>query len=174
VVGMHEALPDSVANSHSMGDNPAARPSGKKAYMALVSFRDESRKPVYVLASHSHFYMENIFDTPTLKENGAKPLPGWIIGTAGAVRYPLPDAAPPTAKTDVYGYLLGTVSAGGTIRFSFEEVRESDVPQYVQQRYPATVVPWCFVHNSQNTEPNAADITPRCAPSQATSTKPSH
>lgn len=31
VVGMHEALPDSIANGHSMGDNPAARPSGKKS-----------------------------------------------------------------------------------------------------------------------------------------------
>lgn len=170
VVGMHEALPDSVANFHSMGDNPAARPSGEKVYQALASFRDQSRKLVYVLATHSHFYMENIFDTPQLTENGVKPLPGWIIGTAGAVRYPLPEGAPPTAKTDVYGYLLATVSADGTIRFSFEEVRESDVPPYVRQRYPTTVVPWCFAHNSQNTEPNAADITPRCAPPKTSTT----
>ncbi len=38
VVGMHEALPDSIANYHSMGDNPAARPSGIKVYKALVEF----------------------------------------------------------------------------------------------------------------------------------------
>ena len=163
VVGMHESLPDSIANFHSMGDNAAARPSGEKAYKALINFRDVSRKPVYLLATHSHFYMENIFDTATLKENGVKPLPGWIVGTAGAVRYPLPAGAPPTAKTDVYGYLLATVSAEGTIEFSFEEVREGDVPQYVRQRYPATLVPWCFAHNSMNKEPNAADISPRCA-----------
>ena len=97
VVGMHEALPDSIANYHSMGDNttePRARPSGENVYKALVAFRDQSKKPVYVLASHSHFYMDNIFDTAKLKENGAKPLPGWIVGTAGAVRYPLPAAAP--------------------------------------------------------------------------------
>ena len=167
VVGMHEALPDSLANGHSMGDNPASRPSGEKAYNALVSFRDsfheKDRKPVYVLASHSHFYMENIFDTPKLKENGAKPLLGWIVGTAGAVRYKLPDGAPASAKTDVYGYLVGTVSPGGAIKFSFEEVSESDVPQYVRQRYPATLIPWCFAHNSQNRDPDAVDITPRCA-----------
>ncbi len=40
VVGMHESLPDSMANFHSMGDNAAARPSGEKAYKALISFRD--------------------------------------------------------------------------------------------------------------------------------------
>ncbi len=171
VVGMHEALPDSLANSHSMGDNPAGRPGGEKVYKAVASFHDESRKPVYVLASHSHFYMENIFDTPKLKENGAKPLPGWIIGTGGAVRYPLPDGTPPTAKTDIYGYLLATVSADGAIQFTFEELHESDVPQYVRQRYPASAVPWCFAHNSMNREPTAADITPRCATPQA-SAKP--
>jgi hypothetical protein len=170
VVGMHESLPDSLGNSHSMGDNtaePRARASGEKAYKALVAFRDESRKPVYVLSSHSHFYMENIFDTPKLKENGAKPLPGWIVGTGGAVRYALPKDPPPTAKTDVYGYLLATVAADGTIQFSFEEVHESDVPQSVRQRYPATLVPWCFARNSQNKEPKAADLTPRCTPPQA-------
>jgi hypothetical protein len=174
VVGMHEALPDSLANAHSMGDNAAGRPGGEKVYKSLANFHDESRKPVYVLASHSHFFMENIFDTPKLKENGAKPLPGWIVGTAGAVRYALPDTPPSTAKTDVYGYLLATVAAGGTIRFSFEEIHESDIPQYVRQRYPATLVPWCFAHNSQSREPDAADITPRCAPPQASTTKAAH
>ncbi len=174
VVGMHEALPDSIANFHSMGDNPAARPSGEKVYKALSNFRDESRKPVYVLASHSHFYMENTFDTSKLKENGAKPLPGWIVGTGGAIRYPLPDGAPPTAKTDIYGFLVGTVSAEGTIQFSFEEVREADVPQYVRQRYPPTLVPWCFAHNSQNTEPNAAEISPRCVTPKPSVTPASH
>jgi hypothetical protein len=163
VIAMHESLPDSVANFHSMGDNPAGRPGGEKVYKALTGFREESHKPVYVLASHSHFYMENIFDTPKLKENGTKPLAGWIVGTGGAVRYPLPDGAPPTAKTDIYGYLLATVSADGTIQFTFEEVHESDVPQYVRLRYPAAAVPWCFAHNSMNREPTAADITPRCA-----------
>jgi hypothetical protein len=167
VVGMHEPLPDSIANSHSMGDNVAARPSGEKVYKALTSFRDQSRKPVYVLATHSHFYMENIFDTPALKQNGTKPLPGWIVGTAGAVRYKLPAGAPASAKQDTYGYLLGAVSPDGAIQFSFEAVHESDVPQNVRQRYPATLVPWCFAHNSQNIDPEAADLTPRCTPAPA-------
>jgi len=173
VVGMHEALPDSIANYHSMGDNaaePRARPSGENVYKALVAFRDTSKKPVYVLASHSHFYMEDIFDTTKLKENGAKPLLGWIVGTGGAVRYKLPDPHPETAKKDVYGYLVGTVSPEGKIQFSFEEVHETDVPGYVKQRYPENTVPWCFQHNSQNVDPKAPDITdltPRCTPPQA-------
>jgi glycosidase len=168
VMGMHEALPDSIANSHSMGDNQTGRPSGERVYRALTNFGDESRKPVYVLASHSHFYMENIFDTDELTDHHRKqPLPGWIVGTAGAVRYALPANPPKNAKTDVYGYLLGTVAGDGTIQFSFKEIHESDVPQAVRQRYPDALVPWCFARNSQNKEPLARDITPKCPVPQA-------
>jgi hypothetical protein len=75
VVGRHEALPHSLGNAHSMGDDKAGeegRATGKEAYDALENFRDESRnrdgshKAAYVLASHSHFCMENIFDTDKL------------------------------------------------------------------------------------------------------------
>jgi hypothetical protein len=169
VVGMHEALPDSVANSHSMGDRGPDSPgtiSGEQAYKALVDFRDQSKKPVYILSSHSHFYMENIFDTPKLTANDSQPLPGWIVGTAGAVRYALPAESRPTAITDVYGYLMGTVAANGTIAFSFHELHESDVPQNVRERYTNAMIPWCFAHNSQNKEPKAPDITPRCPVTQ--------
>lgn len=170
VVGMHEALPDSIADSHSMSISSDGRASGEEAYKDLEKFRDHvypdgSRKQVYVLASHSHFYMPNIFNTDKLTDHGKKqPLSGWIIGTAGAVRYSLPKGSPETAETDVYGYLLGTVSAKGIIEFTFERVRESDVPQWVRERYPDAFVPWCFVHNSENKEPGAEDITPRCLP----------
>jgi hypothetical protein len=172
VVGMHEALPDSLAESHSMGNDPAGRTSGETAYRALEKFRDHAypdghHKSVYVLASHSHFYMENIFNTDKLTDGGKKqPLLGWIVGTAGAVRYPLPGKFP-NAKTDVYGYLVATVTPDapdGAIQFSFKEVQESDVPPWVQQRYPDALVPWCFAHNSQTKEPKAADITQRCVP----------
>jgi hypothetical protein len=136
--------------------------SGEAAYKALAKFRDESHKPVYVLASHSHFYMENIFDTPKLTANVTKPLPGWIVGTAGAVRYALPADASPSAMTDLYGYLLATVAPDGTIRFSFQEVHESDIPQHVRLRYTNALIPWCFAHNSQNKDPKAKDVTQLC------------
>jgi hypothetical protein len=169
VVGMHESLPDSIANHHSMGDskNPNVRPSGEQAYKLLLDFRDQTHKPVYVLSSHSHFYMENIYDTPELKKKG-QPLPGWIVGTGGAQRYKLPANAPPTAKQDVYGYLIGTVASDGTIQFMFQQVYESDVPAATRGEYPPTLVHWCFAHNSQNIDPDAGDITPRCvAPAAA-------
>jgi hypothetical protein len=158
VVGMHEALPDSISNDHSMGDgtDPRGRSTGEMVYNALLAFSTDKKKPkpVYVLASHSHIYMENIFNTDKHKQNGAKPLPGWIAGTAGAIRYKLPDDAPPAPASlkDVYGYLLATVAADGTVDFKFEKVGEGDVPQSVKQRYPDKFVPWCFAHNSQNVD----------------------
>lgn len=166
VVGMHEALPDSLASDHSMGDKksgPTSGPSGKRAYEDLSNFRDQTGKPVYVLASHSHFYMDNIFDTDKLTGNKARrPLYGWIVGTAGAVRYQLPGHARPDAMTDVYGYLLGTVSSEGQIQFSFQPVHETDVPQVVRERYTNAMIPWCFAHNSQSNGVKAPDITPLC------------
>ena len=162
VVGMHEALPNSLTNNHSMGDGkagPNALKSGTDAYNALFAFHKDSAKPVYVLASHSHFFMDNIFQTPALTKGGVTPLPGWIVGTAGAARPALPPGAPATAKTDVYGYLLGTVSAEGTIQFDFQQVQESDVPQHVWQRYPAKTVLWCFEHNSQSKYGSTAEAT---------------
>lgn len=171
VVGMHEALPDSVANYHSMGENPdpRARLTGTTVYNALRDFNKNKPKgapdkPIYVLASHSHFYLANIFDTTKLKEGGAKPLPGWIAGTAGAERYPLPDGVSPssTAMQDTYGYLLGTVAADGTIAFTFEPLSVSDVPSAVKQRFPADFIPWCFERNSRNKPPDTHYAAERC------------
>ena len=165
VVGMHEALPGSFSKSHAMGDKedePLSLKTGSEAYAALLEFR--KAKPVYVLASHSHFFMENIYSTAELAAKGGDPLPGWIVGTAGAVRYPLPNpkpADPAKSQTDTYGYLLGAVSSNGKIQFSYHEISQADVPQYVWARYPTNAVLWCFEHNSQNKE-NGPDLTTTC------------
>jgi hypothetical protein len=164
VIGMHEALPDSIASDHAMCDDPKKVDgcfSGRHVYDALLRFQD--KKPVYVMASHSHFFMEGIFDN--LLPN--RRLPGWIVGTAGAVRYALPPKSPPRAKQDVYGYLLGTVQKTGVIQFEFQEVKEQDVPPSVWQRYPPGLVPWCFAHNSQNQDPRAEETSHRCPPPAA-------
>ncbi len=169
VVGMHEALPGSLASDHSMGskqNEPESAASGTHVYQALLAFREQTHKPVYVLASHSHFYMDGIFDR--LPEN--QRLPGWIVGTAGAIRYKLPEGAPSTAKTDVYGYLLGKVAADGKITFEFKKVSQSDVPDNLLSRYPTSFIAWCFAHNSQNVDPDTKD-TNRCAPPESTQTK---
>lgn len=177
VVGMHEALPFSRARNHAMCDEAIQDPvlkkqsceSGQHVYDALVNLNQSKR--VYVLASHSHFYMKGIFDN----QPSAHRLDGWIVGTAGAVRYPLPAGVQPgpDALPDHYGYLLGTVE-NGDIRFEFQEVKESDIPQAARQQYPQTLLSWCFAKNSQNQDPASEETTNRCnaPPAPLASVKP--
>ena len=153
VIGMHEALPESLARGHSMSDAPTPEATGLEVYAALLEVR--KIKPVYVLASHSHYVMEGIFDTPYWHEHGGV-LPGWIIGTAGAFRYALPPAASQAkfAKTLVYGYLLATVSSQristeDPIRFDFQEVTEASTPPDVVERFGADLVHRCYQENAQ-------------------------
>jgi len=147
VAGMHAALPDSLAFDHSMSDWAQGEKSGRRVYAALLKAKNAGKK-VYVLASHSHFYMSGIFDSPYWREHGGV-LPGWIIGTTGAVRYALPPGAAQAkeAKTNVYGYLLATASPDGSIRFDFQEIKEADIPPYVVDRFKAEFVHECFVGN---------------------------
>ena len=93
-------------------------------YAQLSAFRNKTKKNVYVLASHSHFVMNDAYNTACHKGDV---LPGWIMGSAGAVRYRLPaDRALSTIdKTDIYAYLLGTVAPDGTISFQVREVHRS-------------------------------------------------
>jgi hypothetical protein len=149
VVGMHEALPDSISAGHSMNESSAGTDSGRRVYIDLLRAQNESHKLVYVLASHSHYYMANIFNTPYWKAHGGV-LPGWIIGTAGAVRYALPEKSSDAsaAMTKVYGYLLGSVSATGEIHFEFEKINEADIPVTVVSRFTPEFVHWCFAENS--------------------------
>lgn len=154
VAGMHEALPESLARGHSMSDSPSAEAGGIQAYQQLLELRKS--KPVYVLASHSHFVMEGVFDTQYWREHGGV-LPGWIIGTGGAFRYPLPAEASRAkfARTHVYGYLLGTVSPPGVrdedpVQFSFQEVTEQDTPAEVLKRYGSEFVHACHAGNAQD------------------------
>ena len=148
VVGMHEALPESISIGHSMEQSPEGIESGRKVYGWLLDLKQS--KPVYVLASHSHFFMDGIFNTEYWRAHGGV-LPGWIIGTAGAVRYELPATASDAkaAKTHVYGYMLATVSASKTdpVRFSFHELQESDVPQDVTARFTSAFVHECWTAN---------------------------
>ena len=150
VVGMHEALPESISRSHSMNESGAGTVSGDLVYADLLKARDDAHKHVYILASHSHYFMDGIFNTRYWRRYGAV-LPGWIVGTAGAVRYPLPpDAASArAAQTNVYGFLTGTVNSDGQIQFSFHELKQSDVPADVVQRYTPDFVHWCFIENSE-------------------------
>jgi hypothetical protein len=149
VVGMHEALPDSLAQGHSMQDTGTGTESGRHVYNGLWRFHQKTQKHVYILASHSHFYMSGIFDSDYWHAH-AGPLPGWIIGTGGAMRYPLPPTASRAqeARQKVYGFLTGTVHADGSIDFSFHEVPRNAVPQGIVQRYTSEFVDYCFNQNA--------------------------
>jgi hypothetical protein len=136
-----------------MSDVPDMQSAGLQAYQELLGLH--RTKPVYVLASHSHFVMENAYNSAYWQEHGGV-LPGWIIGTAGAVRYPLPPAASHAgfARTHVYGYLLATVAAPGKddrdpVRFEFREVTEGAVPPDVVQRFGSELVHFCYRDNAR-------------------------
>ena len=152
VLGMHAALPDSTSAGHSMNDSAQEQASGRKVYNQLAAFRKSTKKNVYVLASHSHFVMNNVYDTACHKDDV---LPGWIMGSAGAVRYRLPpdSGISRIARTDIYGYLLGTVAADGTITFEFKDIKESDVPASVVNEFSREQVDWCFAHNTSDYTP---------------------
>jgi hypothetical protein len=122
--------------------------SGRRVYQDLLAFRDKTKKYVYVLASHSHFLMEDVYNDQC-HPRPETVLPGWIVGTAGAPRYRLPAnlAGAKQARTDVYGYLLGTVQADGEIRFAFKEVTREHIPPPVVERYGSKPVQACFEEN---------------------------
>jgi hypothetical protein len=155
VVGMHKALPESISINHSMNESPAGIASGRRVYEMLLKMQNDAHKFVYVLASHSHYYMDGTFNTSYWKANGGV-LPGWIIGTAGAERYPLPPNAGDAhaAKTNVYGYLLATVNpeskVPGTIEFKFEELSENQISDDIVQRFGKPAVHECFIGNRRN------------------------
>ena len=51
VLGMHDALPDSISTGHGMNESPQMEKSGRRVYQDLLAFREKTHKFVYVLAS---------------------------------------------------------------------------------------------------------------------------
>jgi Calcineurin-like phosphoesterase len=149
VVGMHQALPESISYDHSMNATLIGAESGRRVYEDLLRAQKHAHKKVYVLASHSHYYMENVYNTERWRTHGGV-LPGWIIGTAGAVRYPLPveRSGAGEAITNVYGYLRAALHADGALEFEFRKLEETDIPAEVAERYTPKFVHWCFAENS--------------------------
>jgi hypothetical protein len=150
VVGMHAALPDSLAFGHSMNDTETGTESGRHVYSSLLDFTARTGKHVYILCSHAHFYMSGIFDSDYWREHGGV-LPGWIVGTAGAIRYPLPAAAATRAqeaRQKVYGYLRADVHTDGVVDFVFQEIKREDIPDAVTRRYTPEFVDFCFNQNA--------------------------
>jgi hypothetical protein len=147
VTGMHEALPHSVSSDHGMDDWDLGIHTGELVYTWLFDAQ-AAGKHVYILASHSHYYSPNIFDTPYWKQHSSNVVPGTIIGSAGAHRYQLPKGADKASKTNIYGYLQGTVKADGTIDFALHELSEADLVAVKWPNAPLDAIHECYVHNS--------------------------
>jgi hypothetical protein len=168
VVGMHDALPDSLSAGHSMNESAQMERSGRQVYQDLLNFRAKTKKPVYVLASHSHFFMEDVYNDACHSKPESL-LPGWIVGTAGATRYRLPKntKGAKQARTDVYGYLLGTVQSDGTIQFEFKELKQENIPAGVADRYGPQVQA-CFSGNKEDYVPEGPTCDVGKIPGQPT------
>jgi hypothetical protein len=149
VVGMHQALPESISYDHSMNATLIGAESGRRVYEDLVRAQKKAHKKIYILASHSHYYMENVYNTERWRTHGGV-LPGWIVGTAGAVRYPLPaeHSGAGAAMTNVYGYLRAALHANGELDLEFRKLEEADIPAAVAERFSPKFVHWCFAENS--------------------------
>ncbi|MGA8834447.1 MAG: hypothetical protein WB538_02335 [Candidatus Sulfotelmatobacter sp.] len=140
-----------VLGFHSMSETPIGLQTGRCVYHKLLDLRIVSKEQVYILASHSHFFMHDMFDTPYWRNVGV--LPGWIVGTAAAVRYRVPSDTPEgSAKTDVYEYLVGTVNADGQpgkIRFDFHEIPRPDSATLTGSSLDKDMINYCFDSNKQ-------------------------
>jgi hypothetical protein len=130
-----------------MSESARGEQSGREVYEALFHAQNSAQKRIYILASHSHFYMEDVFRTETWK---GKVLPGWIVGTAGAVRYALPAGVRPGpgAMTNVYGFMIATVGPDGAISTSFRQIMLADLLQ-ANPGVPEPLVRWCYEQNRQ-------------------------
>ena len=131
-----------------MSDWAQGEKSGREVYLALWHAQNSAHKRVYILASHSHFFMDDVFRTGYWRD---KVLPGWIVGTAGAVRYRLPAGAATGRKamTDVYGYLMGSAAPDGSVTFSFHQLSLADLLRSSQGKFPDPLVRWCNDQNKQ-------------------------
>jgi len=147
VAGMHEALPHSKGSEHAMDDWEQGERTGSLAYTWFYDAQ-AAGKHVYLIASHSHYYSPNIFNTPYWKQHSNRVVPGLIIGSAGARRYPLPAGAEKTAKTHIYGYVQGLVKPDGQIDFKLHELSEDDLVKSRWPNAPLDAIHECYVNNA--------------------------
>ena len=159
VVGMHKALPFSISCDHSMNESGEGERSGVNVYQRLLDLENHSHKNVYVLASHSHYFMDGIFNTRYWHDHGGV-LPGLIVGTAGAQHYRRPPNYTDARESAelAYGYVLATVHADGTIDFAFKEVKQEDIPNDIREHYGKDwIARGCFKDNQRDDNPVEKD-----------------
>ena len=146
IAGMHEALPHSTGSEHAMDDWDRGEQTGELVYTWMYDAQ-AAGKHVYLIASHSHYYSPDIYDTAYWKQHSKSVVPGMIIGTAGAHRYALPKDAKKGAKTMIYGYVQATVHSDGAIDFTLHELTEQDLVNAKWPNAPDDAIHECFIHN---------------------------
>jgi hypothetical protein len=147
VMGAHEALPHSTGSDHAMDDWELGQRTGELVYTWFYDAMAAGKK-VYLIASHSHYYSPQIYNTPFWKQYSKKVVPGIIVGTSGAHRYALPKKAAKGAKAKVYGYLRGSVQADGSIDWEFVELTEKELMDAKWPEAPEAAIHQCFVGNA--------------------------
>ena len=140
-VGMHAALPQSISRGHAMDATCPSLCSGMKVYDMLQQAQRlngplAKRKYVYIFASHSHYFEEDIYNT---QEHAGKVLPGWIIGTGGAEQY---------RDTIMYGYLQVKVQPDGRLDTQFIKVTRESPPQ-ATGRGARQLTDFCYENNKK-------------------------
>ena len=60
------------------------------------------------------------------------------------------------AETDVYGYLLGTVTPEGHVSFVFNQIKMDDISEEIRARFGTDLVNRCFVENKSDYVPEGA------------------
>jgi hypothetical protein len=147
VAGMHEALPHSTGAEHAMDDWDLGERTGDKVYTWFYDAQAAGKR-VYLIASHSHYYSPNIYNTLYWKQYSNRVVPGLIIGLAGAHRYALPKTAAKESKTHIYGYMQGQVEADGHIDFKLHELSEDDLVKSRWPNAPLDAIHECVVNNA--------------------------
>ncbi len=156
VAGMHEALPFSKQRGHAMDASCQGLCSGQQAYDLLYRAQKLAGKHVYVFASHSHLFVDKLFETP---EHDGQVLPGWVVGTAGAVQYR------PESEPTQYGYALVAVQPDGTLDVRFREVTRAS-PPLATGPGADRLTDFCFDQNKQTTGNSGFKGTCACGQAQ--------
>jgi len=94
VVGMHEALPGSLGDLHSMSESGQGARTGREVYEALLHAQNSAHKRVYVFASHSHYSWKTCF-VAHLERQGAA---GLDCGHRGRGSLPATAASNPAPR----------------------------------------------------------------------------
>jgi Calcineurin-like phosphoesterase len=150
VVAMHEALPHSTASDHAMDDWRLGQQTGELVYGWLYDAR-AAGKHVYMVASHSHYYSPDIYNTTFWHQYSNSVVPGVIVGTGGAFRLPMPANVAAGSKSMVYGFLRATVHPDGTVDFAFQQLNETDLQDSKWPGAPQDAIHECFIHNGVGT-----------------------